>query len=113
MDVRQLKKSAARLSLKQLRSFDEWVHGLIVRAEAQAPKEKPRGRQVVEERILENKTYRLEGIRCGKEKCKCACGKLHGPYWYSYTRVQGKVKSQYVGKQLPREIKKALPELKG
>lgn len=32
-------------------------------------------------------------------------GELHSPYWYSYTRVHGKVKSQYVGKKRPREIK--------
>lgn len=25
--------------------------------------------------------------------------KAHGPYWYSYTRVKDKVKSQYVGKR--------------
>jgi hypothetical protein len=113
MTLTQAKRAARTLSLRQLRSLDEWVRELIVRAEAHAREEKPRGRQVVEERTLENKTYRLEGVRCGKEKCKCAGGKLHGPYWYSYTRVQGKVKSQYVGKQLPRGIKKASPELKG
>lgn len=52
----------------------------------------------VAEQILDNKTYRLESVRCGKENCKCARGKLHGPYWYSYTRVKDKVTSQYVGK---------------
>ena len=113
MTLAQVKRAARTLSLRQLRSLDEWVHELIARAQAHAREEKPRAKQVVEEWTLENKTYRLEGVRCGKDKCKCASGRLHGPYWYSYTREQGRVKSQYVGKQLPQGIKKASPELKG
>jgi len=65
-------------------------------------------RQTVSEQALDNKTYRLESIRCGKEKCKCARGKLHGPYWYSYTRVKDRVISQYVGKSLPKDVEKKI-----
>lgn len=71
--------------------------------------EKPPSRkQTVAEQTLENKTYRLENIRCGKEKCKCVRCKLHGPYWYSYTRVKNKVTSQYIGKSLPKDVEKEL-----
>ena|SRR2546429_1039767 len=109
MNLIQLKHALRALSLSQLRKLDEWLHELITRAEEAARKEKPSSRkQIVAEQTLENKTYRLESIRCGKEKCKCARGKLHGPYWYSYTRVKGKVTSQYIGKNLPKHIEKKL-----
>lgn len=43
-------------------------------------------------------TYRLESVRCGKPGCtKCP----HGPYWYAYYREGGKVKSRYIGQELP------------
>ena len=102
MSLTLIKKAAQRLTLQQLRKLEGWLQGQIRRAEekTQAEQKLP-AKQVVEERTVENKTYRLEWVRCGKEKCKCARGELHGPYWYSYTRVKGKVKSQYVGKQLP------------
>jgi hypothetical protein len=35
-------------------------------------------------------------------------GKPHGPYWYSYTRIDNKVTSQYIGKRLPKEIGRKL-----
>ncbi len=109
MNLTQIKLAVRRLSLSQLRKLDAWLHELIRGAEEadRAVKSSPR-KQTVDERSLENKTYRLESIRCGKEKCKCARGKLHGPYWYSYTRVKDKVTSQYVGKSLPRAIQKEL-----
>ena len=103
MSVRQIKQGMRMLSLKQLRKLDEWLQELIKKAEGSPQAERPRSRkQIIEERALEDKTYRLEGIRCGKEKCKCARGKLHGPYWYSYIRIEGRVISKYIGKKLPR-----------
>ena len=109
MSLIQLKQAVRRLSLVQLRRLDEWLHELILKAEESAQAERiPSRKQIVEERTVENRTYRLEGVRCGKEKCKCARGKLHGPYWYSYTRIKDKVKSQYVGRKLPREVEKEM-----
>ena len=91
----------------QLRRLDEWLHEMILKAEESArAKRIPPRKQIFDERTAENRTYRLEGVRCGKEKCKCAGGKLHGPYWYSYTRINNKVKSQYIGKKLPREFER-------
>jgi hypothetical protein len=109
MNLLQLKHAVRALSLSQLRKLDEWLHELIRRAEESERKEKPSSRkQTAAEQTLENKTYRLESIRCGKEYCKCTRGKLHGPYWYSYTRVKDKVTSQYIGKHLPTDIEKEL-----
>lgn len=43
-------------------------------------------------------TYRLESVRCGKPNCK-SCP--HGPYWYAYHREGAKLKSTYIGRELP------------
>lgn len=109
MNMTQIKRALRRLSLGQLRKLDEWLHELIRAAEEanRAEQSSPR-KQTVTEQTLDSWTYRLEGIRCGKEKCKCARGKLHGPYWYSYTRIKDKIKSQYVGKSLPRDVERKL-----
>jgi hypothetical protein len=104
----QIKQTVRKLSPRELRRLDEWLRELVAESQEDENERRRSGRQIVEERTLENKTYRLEGVRCGKEKCKCTRGKLHGPYWYSYARVKGKVKSQYVGKKLPRAVEKEL-----
>jgi hypothetical protein len=113
MNLLQLKHAVRMLSIGQLRKLDEWLHELIRRTDESDRKEKSLSRkQAVAEQTFDNKTYRLESIRCGKEKCKCARGKLHGPYWYSYSRAQDKVISQYIGKKLPKNIEKKLKSLK-
>jgi hypothetical protein len=111
--LKQIKQMVRQLSLEQMKKLDDWLHELIHRTEESARVEhRSSTKQIVEERIHENKTYRLESIRCGKEKCKCTRGKLHGPYWYSYTREKGKLKSQYIGKKLPRAIERTLQQRK-
>jgi hypothetical protein len=43
-------------------------------------------------------TFRQERVRCGRKSCtKCP----HGPYWYAYWREDGRLRSRYVGKELP------------
>ena len=89
--------------------LDDWLHELIRQAEEANRAEKSlTQKQTVTEKSLEDKTYHFESIRCGKEICKCARGKLHGPYWYSYIRVNDKIKSQYIGKSLTKDIEKKL-----
>ncbi len=43
--------------------------------------------------------YEQRFIKCGRQGCK---NDRHGPYWYAffYDRVDKKMKSRYVGKQL-------------
>lgn len=106
MDLTQIKRVTRKLPLRKLKLLDEWLQGLIRKAESEkgdAEQSSSSGR-VVEERAVASKTYRLQGVCCGKENCKCARGELHGPYWYSYSRVEGKVKSRYVGKKLPDKL---------
>ena len=44
-------------------------------------------------------SYRSEEVVCGKPGCtKCP----HGPYWYAYWREGGRVRSRYIGKNLPQ-----------
>jgi hypothetical protein len=58
---------------------------------------------VAEQDDRQGGTYRLELVRCGKDRCtRCADGPAHGPYWYRYYRGRGgKLVSRYVGKTLP------------
>ena len=43
-------------------------------------------------------TFRQQSVRCGKKGCT-SCP--HGPYWYAYWRESGRMRSKYVGKELP------------
>lgn len=109
MNLNQLKRAIRKLSVSQLRKLDEWLHQLISRAEGvERVKSAPTKKDPIGAQTLDNKTYRLESVRCGKEKCRCTRGRLHGPYWYSYTREKDKVTSQYIGKKLPKNIEKKL-----
>lgn len=47
-------------------------------------------------------TFTTRMIPCGKKGCmRCP----HGPYWYAVHRVGPKVKSIYIGRVLPEELK--------
>jgi hypothetical protein len=65
------------------------------------PLHKKAARIVVEARQRNGIAYQLELVRCGKKGCRCARRAAHGPYWYSYRRVGGRVISLYVGRELP------------
>jgi predicted ATPase/DNA-binding SARP family transcriptional activator len=47
--------------------------------------------------------YSQQYRRCGKQDCPVCRdgGRGHGPYWYAYWWDQGRVRSRYLGKQLP------------
>ena len=55
-------------------------------------------------------SYRLEEVRCGKQRCT-SCP--HGPYWYAYFREGGKLRSRYIGRDLPSDVKAVLSEKSG
>jgi len=60
-----------------------------------------------DEHAGEGVTYRLETVRCGKPSCS-SCP--HGPYWYAYFREGGRLRSRYIGRDLPADVKAALQE---
>jgi hypothetical protein len=37
-------------------------------------------------------------VRCGKPRCRCSRGELHGPYHYLFLREDGKLIKRYVKK---------------
>jgi hypothetical protein len=106
MALREIKQLARSLKREQISKLVDWLHELIRRSDEDERRRKADAQhKIIEKREIDNKTYRLQGVRCGKEGCKCAAGELHGPYWYAYWSVQGKTKSQYVGKKLPHRKK--------
>src|ERR1051325_5406987 len=88
-----------KLSREQLRDLADFIQELLQRSSAGAEQKgkgaagEPHG----------GKTYRLVLTRCGKPNCKCARGRLHGPYWYAYWSEGGRTRARYVGKRLPAE----------
>lgn len=46
-------------------------------------------------------------VRCGKPSCKCARGKLHGPYFYRFWRAGRRLRKTYVRKSEAAAIKVA------
>jgi hypothetical protein len=106
MSLIHIKQLVRVLSLRQLRKLNLWLHELIRRAEEVESSTRSLSlKQTVAEQTLDNKTYRREGVRCGKKGCKCMDGDLHGPYWYAYWSEDGKTRSKYIGKRLPHRRK--------
>jgi hypothetical protein len=101
MKLPELKHSVRALPPRTLRKLEAWLHELITTLEA-AKRERIQAKRAQPIQ----KTYRLEGVRCGNASCKCRQGKLHGPYWYAYWREGGKTRSQYVGKHRPADARK-------
>jgi hypothetical protein len=98
------KRALRALSRDQLLAVESFIQELI--HEKRDYGQRPTARKdTVKEKVVDNKTYRLVLIRCGKERCRCATGSGHGPYWYVYWWEDGKTRSEYVGKKLPKERK--------
>lgn len=49
-------------------------------------------------------SYRQASVRCGKDCAACP----HGPYWYAHWREDGRARSQYIGRELPVEVRELL-----
>ncbi|MGH8909587.1 MAG: hypothetical protein ACRD0K_24635 [Egibacteraceae bacterium] len=45
--------------------------------------------------------YRQQHVRCGRDCAACP----HGPYWYAYWKEGGRSRSQYIGRELPADIR--------
>lgn len=85
---RELIREIRTLDTYDLRRLQMLLRGLLLE---DAPSGEPRQGKV---------TLRQEYVRCGKERCtRCP----HGPYWYAYWREDGRMRSRYIGKDLPSE----------
>lgn len=52
--------------------------------------------------------YRQKAVRCNKDGCS-ACP--HGPYWYAHWQQDGRKRSQYIGAELPAQVRRKLEAL--
>jgi hypothetical protein len=88
---RQLIREVRNLDEYDLRRLQIFVRGLLVSREGrEQAAEVPPARGKV--------TFRQETVRCGRPTCtRCP----HGPYWYAYWREDGRLRSRYIGKELP------------
>jgi hypothetical protein len=88
---RDLIRGVRALDEYDLRRLQIFVRGLLVAREGrdfEPPAREGRGKV----------TFRQEHVKCGRENCtRCP----HGPYWYAYWREGGRLRSRYIGKQLP------------
>ena len=53
-----------------------------------------------------------EWRRCGKPRCRCATGPLHGPYWYLRWREGGRQCRQYVPREQVNAMRAAIAQRK-
>lgn len=53
---------------------------------------------------LSHVTFQQVAVRCSRSYCtRCP----HGPYWYAYWRQGGKVRTKYIGVELPIEARRS------
>jgi hypothetical protein len=52
-------------------------------------------------------TVHEQFVRCGKANCKCFSGELHGPYFYHFVRVDGRLTKRYLKASVVEEIREA------
>ena len=90
---RRLYNELRRLDRHDLRRVAIFVKGLLV-----ALGDESASAEVGEPGV----TYRLESVRCGKVGCR-SCP--HGPYWYAYFREGNKLRSRYIGRELPPSVR--------
>lgn len=87
-------------SREKLEEMKKYIEKRIQELEDEQVPRLVKGREVLKIKPAGKITYQLEKVSCGKPNCeKCP----HGPYWYGYKRVNGKLVSFYVGKELPKE----------
>jgi hypothetical protein len=51
--------------------------------------------------------------KCGKPNCKCQRGELHGPYYYRFYRVEGKLRREYVSKSRLQGVNEQIKAYRG
>jgi hypothetical protein len=102
-NLAELYLKMAELDLKEMEDLQAWIEANTKARKAEEALKhlsSKKGREVLEIRCVGKITYQREKIKCGKKKCKCNKGKLHGPYWYAYSWNGKKLTSKYIGKEL-------------
>jgi hypothetical protein len=101
MSIERMLDLMTTLTLPEAVDLDLALHKYITLLESwQRP-----APSIVEQVSTAGGCYRFELVKCGKAKCKCAEGKLHGPYWYLYRyKSGGGQRKTYIGKERPQGI---------
>jgi hypothetical protein len=94
---RDLIRRVRALDEYDLRRLTIFIRGLLLGSEGPEFEKQERSEPKV--------TYRRQTVKCGKRGCtRCP----HGPYWYAYYREDGRLRSRYIGRELPAGV--AAPE---
>ncbi|KAI9130194.1 DUF6788 family protein [Acaryochloris sp. CCMEE 5410] len=91
----QLKPAIAKLSPNKKQRLLKWLQSEIEKDDLNTEVSPKAARKV-------KATYRHEYVRCGKDTCDCMSGNvedMHGPYWYAYQLIDGRLVSKYIGKK--------------
>lgn len=96
---RELVKAVRCLDEAQLRRLAILVRGLLETSDG------PR-MELHEIPGMPHVTYRQEHVPCGRDCGSCP----HGPYWYAYWKEDGRSRSQYIGRELPADVRRLLEE---
>jgi hypothetical protein len=94
-DVKRLYSDLRALDRHELRRVLIYVKGLLVAHDDDAG--------TAPDDDADGVTYRLERVRCGKPGC-ISCP--HGPYWYAYFREGNRLRSRYIGPELPAALRR-------
>ena len=96
MQLQQMLENLDTLRLGELHELDAAIHDLI--DHLQATRQADYAGELHDDH---GNHYRQEYTKCNKAGCKtCSEGKGHGPYWYRYYREGGRLRKQYIGKEL-------------
>ncbi len=94
---RDLVALVRRLDEYQLRRLLILVRGLLIGSEGPLV-------ELTDVPGVPTVSYRRTSVRCGKGCARCP----HGPYWYAYWKEGGRSRSQYIGRELPADVRRLL-----
>lgn len=97
---RDLVRSVRRLDEHQLKRLLILARGLLIGSDGAVVEPSSVGG-------VPDPSYRQQWVRCGRDCGSCP----HGPYWYAYWREGRQVRSQYIGRELPADVRRRCEEL--
>ena len=59
---------------------------------------------------MEAGSIHAQFVRCGRPGCRCAAGRLHGPYFYRFWREAGRLRKAYVLRSQLDDVRTACDE---
>lgn len=92
---RELVRAVRRLDEHELRRLLILVRGLLMGSEGPVT-------ELADVPGVPTVSYRRALVRCGRRCDACP----HGPYWYAYWKDGGRSRSQYIGGQLPADVRR-------